>query len=293
MSSTLRKKPPPMRDPIASSSSARVTTVPTSLPGQTAAAASISCKDLVLHFGGGGRALKVLDRVSVEVRPGELLCIVGPSGSGKTTVLNIVAGLLTPTSGSVMIDQEAVKDVRRDVAYMTQKDTLLPWLTAIRNVFLPLEARGIRDRSMQRARELLDVVGLAGFENHFPRQLSGGMRKRVQLARSLAQEPRILLMDEPFGALDYQTKQLIHERFLDIWERDRKTVLFVTHDLNEAIVLADRILVTSNRPARVRDIVDVAIRRPRRMEMLVDDPEYRHVYHTVWNMLRRDFKEAP
>ena len=255
-------------------------------------AATINCTDLVLHFSTGGTSLKVLDHVSVAVGPGELLCIVGPSGCGKTTVLNIVAGLLKPTSGSITIDEETVRDVRRDVAYMTQKDTLLPWLTAIRNVFLPLEAKGVRDRSMQRARELLDVVGLKGFEDHFPHQLSGGMRKRVQLARSLAQEPRVLLMDEPFGALDYQTKQLMHERFLDIWGHDRKTVLFVTHDLNEAIVLADRILLTSNRPARVREIFDVAIPRPRRMEELVDDSEYRKLYHTIWRMLRRDFEEA-
>ena len=256
-------------------------------------AAGIVCNDLVLHFASGGKALQVLDHVSVDIRPGELICIVGPSGSGKTTVLNIVAGLLTPTSGSVTIDGDPVRDVRRDVAYMTQKDTLLPWLTAIRNVFLPLEAKGVRDRSMQRARELLEVVGLKGFEDHFPHQLSGGMRKRVQLARSLAQEPRVLLMDEPFGALDYQTKQLMHERFLDIWGRDRKTVLFVTHDLNEAIVLADRILLTSNRPARVREIFDVPIARPRRMEELVDDPEYRNLYHTIWRMLRQDFEAAP
>ena len=253
-------------------------------------AAAIGCNDLVLHFSSGNVPLKVLDHVSIDVRPGELLCIVGPSGSGKTTVLNVVAGLLTPTSGSATIDGEVVRDVRRDVAYMTQKDTLLPWLSAIRNVFLPLEAKGVRHGGLQRARELLDVVGLKGFEDHFPHQLSGGMRKRVQLARSLAQEPRVLLMDEPFGALDYQTKQLMHERFLDIWGRDRKTVLFVTHDLNEAIVLADRILLTSSRPARVREIFDVAIPRPRRMEELVDDAEYRKLYHTIWRMLRQDFE---
>ena len=174
---------------------------------------------------------------------------------------------------------------------MTQKDTLLPWLTAVRNVYLPLEAIDAGEEGMQKSRRLMELVGLVGFENHFPHQLSGGMRKRVQLARALAQEPRVLLMDEPFGALDYQTKLLMHERFLRIWERDRKTILFVTHDLSEAIALADRILLTTNRPARVRKIFDVDIPRPRNIEAMVDDAKYRELYHQIWGMLREEFQK--
>ena len=254
--------------------------------------AAVSCSDLVLHFNTNTGPQQVLDHVSIDIRPGELLCIVGPSGCGKTTILNVVAGLLTPTSGSASVDGEPVHGFRRDIAYMTQKDTLLPWLNALRNVYLPMEAVGAGAEGLEVSRKLLALVGLKGFEDHFPHQLSGGMRKRVQLARALAQEPRVLLMDEPFGALDYQTKLLMHERFLEIWERDRKTVLFVTHDLNEAISLADRILLTTQRPASVRQIFDVDIPRPRNIEAMVDDPRYRDLYHQMWRMLREEFQQA-
>src|SRR6266568_4435975 len=198
----------------------------------------VSVTNLSIAFG----ATQALEGVSLTVNDGEFVSIVGPSGCGKSTMLNVIAKLLPPSDGSTrVVGVEGNGASAAKVGYMFQKDTLLPWATTLDNVYLPMDVQGVRDS--RKAGALIDMVGLTGFEGHFPRQLSGGMRKRVQLARLLAQDPDVLLMDEPFGALDAQTRLIIQEEFLKIWERQRKTVLFVTHDLQEAIALSDRVVL--------------------------------------------------
>mgnify|MGYP001563560658 FL=1 len=209
----------------------------------------------------GGRFRWVLKDVDCRIRAGEFCSIIGPSGCGKSTLLSIIAGLIRPAAGAVQVGDRVVRGVAPEAGYMFQKDTLVPWRTALQNVMMPLEIAGRADRD--EARRLLRTVGLEGFEHQFPRELSGGMRKRVQLARLLAQAPRIFLMDEPFGALDAQTKLLIEEEFLRLWEGTRQTVVFVTHDLAEAITLSDRILLMTRHPGRVQRVFEVGIPRPR------------------------------
>jgi NitT/TauT family transport system ATP-binding protein len=231
----------------------------------------------------------VLDRVDLSVATGEFCAIIGPSGCGKSTLLSVVAGLIQPEAGTVQFDGHPRHGVSRQTGYMFQRDTLVPWLTARQNVAMPLEIAGVKDRT--HAAHLLARVGLKGFEDHYPRELSGGMRKRVQLARLLAQEADLWLMDEPFGALDMQTKLLIHEEFLRIWEPLRRTVLFVTHDLAEAITLSDRIVVMSARPATIRTSYPVDIPRPRDVSGLMGRPEFHELFQKVWNVLRGEITE--
>ena len=218
---------------------------------------------------------------------GQLCSIIGPSGCGKSTLLSVISGLLPPTCGGVRIGGSAASGINPDLGFMFQKDTLVPWRTALDNVMMPLEIAGRPDRSV--AASLLVKLGLRGFEEHYPRELSGGMRKRVQLARLLAQNSAILLMDEPFGALDAQTKLVIHEEFLRLWEESRQTVLFVTHDLTEAILLSDRILLMSAGPGTIRAEYPVPIARPRNVETVMESPAFHRLFREIWAGLR----EAP
>jgi len=215
---------------------------------------------------------------------GELCSIIGPSGCGKSTLLSIISGLLPPNTGSVLIGGKPASGINPDLGFMFQKDTLVPWRSALDNVMMPLEIAGRPDRAV--AAGLLAKLGLHGFEEHYPRELSGGMRKRVQLARLLAQDPGILLMDEPFGALDAQTKLVIHEEFLRLWEESRQTVLFVTHDLTEAILLSDRIVLISAGPGTVRAEYPVPIARPRHVETVMESPVFHRLFREIWAALR-------
>lgn len=219
----------------------------------------------------------------MSVQPGELVCVVGPSGCGKSTILNAIAGLRLPgpLEGEVRLGGEDRTPYDRRIAYMVQQDTLLPWRTTLRNVEL---VGKFRNKPVD-AQSLLEQVGLGQFGHFYPQQLSGGMRKRAQLARVLAQSPELLLMDEPFGALDFQTRAEIHTVFLDRWAELRCGVVFVTHDLAEAITLADRIVVMGPRPAHIVAEFDNDIPRPRRTRELVDSPEYRTLYHELWAAL--------
>ncbi len=249
-------------------------------------ATKVAVADLDKAFG----ALRALTRVNLAVGEGEFLSIVGPSGCGKTTLLNIIAGLLPPSVGTVFIEGARSSGLNPKVGYMFQKDTLLPWATALQNVVLPLEVKGKPDGKAAGA--LMTLVGLGGFEHHYPRALSGGMRKRVQLARLLAQDPEILLMDEPFGALDAQTRLMIQEEFLKIWERQRKTVLFVTHDLQEAIALSDRVALISARPGRTKAIYRVDLPRPRRVEEALVHPRFTALFQEIWGSLKEEVLAA-
>ena len=210
--------------------------------------------------------LTVLDNVTVEVGQHEIVAILGASGCGKSTLLNIISGLLTPERGAIRINGVPSREFRewRSVSYVFQEDRLLPWRTAIGNVMFALEAGNMpRAERQRRAREALELVELEGFEDAFPAQLSGGMRSRVALARSLVLEPCILLMDEPFSKLDAQTRAAMHEELLRIHKLKRMTIVFVTHDVEESVILADRVIVMAPRPGRVREAVRIELQRPR------------------------------
>ena len=234
----------------------------------------------------GGGLMHAVNNVTADFRAGEFVCLLGPSGCGKSTLLNVIAGLLRPAGGVAKVAGKVVDRIDRRVGYMFQKDALLPWASTLGNVLLPMEAVGTSD--VDEARRLIRLVGLAGFEKYYPWQLSGGMRKRVQLARLLAQKPDILLMDEPFGALDAQTRLTIHEEFLRLWESHRQTVLFVTHDLAEAITLSDRILLFTSRPGRIKAEYDVDLPRPRDVSGAMGQGKFHALFSELWNALKHE-----
>jgi NitT/TauT family transport system ATP-binding protein len=216
----------------------------------------------------GGEEVVALADVSLEARRNEFVCLVGPSGCGKSTLLRLVAGLVAPTGGVVSIGGTAVTEPRADTGIVFQAPTLLPWATVLDNVLFPLDMMGKLDAAgRRRARDLLTLVGLAGFEGKYPRELSGGMQQRAGICRALVHDPDILLMDEPFGALDALTREELTIEVLRIWSEQPKTILFVTHSIPEAVLLADRVVVMSARPGRVAEIVDVKLPRPRDFDM--------------------------
>lgn len=215
--------------------------------------------------------MPVIESVTFTVGNGEFVAIMGPSGCGKSTLLNIIAGFEAPTRGDIEQGGRRITAPSRDRGMVFQKPALYPWLSVIRNVEFGLRATGRGDNSEERARQMLAEVGLAGFEDHRPYELSGGMQHRVALARTLVNEPGVLLMDEPFAALDAQSRSEMQALLLDIWQRHRPTVLFVTHDIEEGLLLADRAIILSHRPARILTVMDVAFARPRSYETVMDN----------------------
>jgi NitT/TauT family transport system ATP-binding protein len=235
-------------------------------------------------------AVEAVRGVSLDVPDGAIVTIVGPSGCGKSTLLNIVSGLLAPSAGFAEVNGARVAGIRHDVGYMFARDGMMPWRTAAQNVEFGLEVRGVADRRAV-AREWLRRVGLEKFADHYRHELSQGMRQRVAVARTFAVEPDILLMDEPFGALDSQTRLLLQELFLAVWERNKRTVLFVTHDLHEAIFLSDIVIVFTNRPGRVKSVVPIELPRPRLPPAeLAVAPEFRDIYSRIWRDLKDEVR---
>jgi NitT/TauT family transport system ATP-binding protein len=251
----------------------------------------IVVRDLTKTFHDGGREVAAVQDVLVEIRDQEFVAIVGPSGCGKSTILNMIGGLVTSTAGSVAIDGARVDgSVPPQVGYVFQKDTVFPWRTVAANIALGHEYRGVpRAEAQRRVRDAVALAGLAGFEDAFPATLSGGMRQRLALMRTLVVEPQILLMDEPFGALDTHTKITLHAELLTLWEARHQTVVFVTHDLSEAITLADRIVVMSRRPGRIKLVHEVALTRPRDVIKLRETDEYAREYGAIWRVLGEEF----
>lgn len=224
----------------------------------------ISVEHLAKVFTKDRREITALEDFNLEVQEGEFVCLLGPSGCGKTTVLRIVAGLENKTSGTVMIHGKEVGSFRPRVGMVFQEFALFPWRSAKKNVEFGLEVKGVPESERTAiSTKYLDLVGLRGFEVAYPKELSGGMKQRVAIARALANEPEVLLMDEPFGSLDAQTRNLMQRELLRIWSTARKTVLFVTHSVDEAVYLADRIVIMTARPGKVREIIDVPLERPR------------------------------
>jgi NitT/TauT family transport system ATP-binding protein len=255
--------------------------------------AKVAFENVAKSFRRDGRRIEALGPVSFTVRPGEFVALLGPSGCGKSTTLNMTAGLMAPTSGRVLFDGRPVDAVNTRVGYLTQRDTLLPWRSVAANVAIPLEIQGVPKAARQaQVAQALEAVGLADFARHRPAELSGGMRRRVALARMLIAAPDTLLMDEPFGALDAQLRMVMQQHLLDLWQRLRKTVLFVTHDLAEALILADRILVFSARPGRITASVAVPLPRPRRVSQLQFEPEFLRLQRALWDMLHAEMAQG-
>jgi NitT/TauT family transport system ATP-binding protein len=243
--------------------------------------------------GNDGLEVEAIAETDLNIARGEFVTIVGPSGCGKSTLLNLISGLSPPTEGTIRVEGKLVTGVNRKIGYITQRDNLFPWRTLHDNVAFPLELAGVPGATRRReARRWLERVGLADFERAYPHQLSGGMRQRGNIIRTLIYEPEIILMDEPFGPLDAQTRLSLQSLLLSIWEAQRSTVLFVTHDLGEAIGLADRVVLMSARPGRIVRDDHVDIPRPRDIFFLHDQPEFRRLYDLIWNELAAQMNGA-
>jgi len=252
----------------------------------------IEVRDVSKTFTVDGREIHAVDTVSFSVSEGEFVALLGPSGSGKSTLLNMIATLLEPSAGEILIDGEPVNPRRpnRKVGYVFQKDTLFPWRTAEANIAYSLQLAGVpAAERRERVQAALAEAGLKGFGGFYPAALSGGMRQRVALMRTLISRPQILLMDEPFGALDTHTKLDMHRVLLNIWERERQTVVFVTHDLGEALTLADRIILLSARPGRLKEEFVVSFPRPRDAVALRETAAYGDLFSRIWHSLGEEF----
>jgi len=251
-------------------------------------APKLSVRGLSKSFG----SLVALESVSLDVNEGEFISLVGPSGCGKTTLLRIVAGLDAADTGQVVIDGSSVSRPGTDRGFVFQADCLMPWRTVWRNAIFGNEISGRNDRAAaSRTRDLLRLVGLGGFEQYYPWQLSGGMRQRANLARALAINPKVLLMDEPFSALDAQTREIMQTELLRIWETGRKTVLFITHQIDEAVFLSDRVVVLGRRPGRIREIVEIDLPRPRPFSIKRTPTFVGYVDH-IWGMIEKDVRAS-
>jgi NitT/TauT family transport system ATP-binding protein len=241
-----------------------------------------------------GDVFTALRDVSFTVEPGQFCAVVGPTGCGKSTTLSMVSGLDKPSEGSVKVSGREVNGITDGVGFMFQSDALLPWKTVLGNVMLGPAFKGIaKSEALVRAGDWLRRVGLTGFEDRYPHQLSGGMRKRVAMAAALINEPRILLMDEPFGALDVQTKAIMSTELLDLWEQIRPSVMFITHDLDEAVALADRVVVMTSGPGSIKAVYDIDLPRPRgSVQEIKYDPHFVELQHQIWETLREEVERA-
>ncbi|NRQ16421.1 ABC transporter ATP-binding protein [Ensifer sesbaniae] len=250
----------------------------------------VSIDSVTMSFG----AYVAVQDVNLSVADGEFLAIVGPTGCGKSTILNAIAGLLKPSSGTVAIDGQLVRGVQNDIGYLFQQDALLPWKTALENVELgPMfKGTGAAERREQ-SMKWLAKVGLKGFEHRYPHQLSGGQRKRVQMAQALITGPKVILMDEPFSALDIHTRHLMQNELLRLWQEERRAVVMITHDLEEAIALGDRVVVLAAGPrSRVIDSFPVDLERPRDVAEIKLDPSFMDLYRNIWSSLRGEVEKS-
>ena len=239
---------------------------------------------------------RAIENVSLEVYRHEFVSIIGPSGCGKSTLLEIIAGLIPKTSGDVFVKGQAVKNTHPSTGIVFQQESIFPWRTALENTAFGLEMQGVsREERQKRSREMIELVGLHGFENRYPVELSGGMKQRVAIARALVMEPEMLLMDEPFGSLDEQTRIILGEELLRIQQEIGQTILFVTHNINEAVQLSDRVVVMTARPGKVKAILEIDLERPRTSEIIASEEFGRYVGR-IWMLLREEslkgFKQA-
>jgi NitT/TauT family transport system ATP-binding protein len=254
-------------------------------------------KSFTLSTGSGRRGpaetFTALEQINLDVRAGEFVAIVGPSGCGKSTLLDLLGGLTLPSNGRILIDGTPINGPALDRGLVFQQYALFPWRTAIRNVEFGLEAKNVaKSERVERARHFLAMVGLAGFEDRYPHELSGGMKQRVAIARSLAYDPGVLLMDEPFAALDAQTRETLQMELLRIWEESRKTIVFITHCIDEAIYLGQRVAVMTSRPGRIKQIIDVPFAARTQQDDLRATSEFARLRHEIWTLLRDETQRA-
>ena len=260
----------------------------TPLPLAGSAPAILTVDDIAMRFDTAEGAITALDDVSFTVSPGEFLAVIGPSGCGKSTLFNIIGGLLGGYAGTVTVAGEKVSGPHAAIGMVFQEESTFPWRNVIDNVAFPLEIAGVAKRErIEQARRFVAMVGLDGFERRYPAELSGGMRQRVSMARTLASEPKILLMDEPFASLDEQTRLLLGDKVLQIQQQLKQTTLLITHNITEAVQLADRILVMTYRPGKVKRIVDIKLPRPRTSEIVSSEAFGRYVAQ-IWSDLREE-----
>jgi NitT/TauT family transport system ATP-binding protein len=244
--------------------------------------------NISVRFETADAAVVAVDDVSFNVKPGEFLSVIGPSGCGKSTLFNVIGGLLGNYQGKVSVDGETISGPHKSIGMVFQEESTFPWRSVTDNVAFPLELIGMpKDKRIERARHFIALVGLGGFENRYPGELSGGMRQRVSLARTLASEPKILLMDEPFAALDEQTRLLLGDKVLHIQQQLKQTTLLITHNITEAVQMSDRILVMTYRPGKVKRIVDIDLPRPRTSEIVGSEAFGRYVAQ-IWSDLREE-----
>jgi NitT/TauT family transport system ATP-binding protein len=245
-------------------------------------------EDIVKRFDTPDGALTAIDRVSFTVAPGEFFAVIGPSGCGKSTLFNVIGGLVDGYQGRVAVAGETVRGPHAAIGMVFQEESAFPWRTVVENVAFPLEISGVaKAERLERARHFVNLVGLAGFERRYPAELSGGMRQRVSMARTLASEPKIMLMDEPFAALDEQTRLLLGDKVLQIQQELKQTTLLITHNITEAVQLSDRILVMTYRPGRVKRVVSIDLPRPRTSEIVSSDA-FGHYVAQIWSDLREE-----
>ena len=243
------------------------------------------------YQGRNGKTI-ALNGVNLDIKENEFICVVGPSGCGKSTLLNIIAGLLEPTSGTVMLDGKVIEGTGVERGVVFQQYALFPWRTVLKNVMFPLEMKKVpKDEAEAIARKYIKSVGLEGFEKSYPKELSGGMKQRVAIARAYAANPEVLLLDEPFGALDAQTRVQLQTELLETWEKEKKTCFFITHDVDEAIILAQRVIIMSARPGRIKKIVDIDIPYPR-TQATKTDPRFLELKSEIWNQVYQEFLEV-
>lgn len=236
--------------------------------------------------------ITVLDEFNLQIKQGEFLSILGPSGCGKSTFLSILAGLTSKTSGVLTVDGEEVKGINKKHSVVFQGYALFPWQTVVENVETGLEIRGLGKKERREiALEYIKLVGLQAFANRYPHELSGGMKQRVAIARSLAYDPDVLLMDEPFGALDAQTREILQTELLKIWETSKKTIVFITHSLDEAIYLSDRVAIMTARPGKVKTVIDIPLKRPRDLEIR-NSEQFVKLRHQAWEVLKDEVQQA-
>jgi NitT/TauT family transport system ATP-binding protein len=258
----------------------------------TNGAMKLEARNISKTFVSREREIEVLRDVSVEVGTGQFVSIVGASGCGKTTLLRIIDGLIPPSGGEILVNGHPVDGPGRDRAFVFQQDALFPWRNVRDNVIFGLEVQGDhKGDSSERAQHFIQMVGLAGFEQHFPHELSGGMRQRANLARALTVDPDVLLMDEPFASLDAQTREIMQSELLKIWRMANKTVLFITHQIDEAVYLSDRVVVLTARPGRVKSVLDVDMPRPRELSVK-RTPRFLDVVDEIWRLIEEEVKAA-
>jgi NitT/TauT family transport system ATP-binding protein len=252
-------------------------------------------KEFVVRGEGGGPSgrFTALEDITLDVRPGEFLALVGPSGCGKSTLLDLLGGLTAPTSGRILLDGRPIEGPARDRGIVFQQYALFPWRTAAQNVEFGLDIAGLKAKQRREiARHYLDLVGLTAFADRYPHELSGGMKQRVAIARSLAYDPEVLLMDEPFAALDAQTRETLQGELLRIWRATGKTIIFITHGIDEAVVLGQRVAVMTSRPGRIKHVVEIPEALRNEAEDVRSLPEFGPVRHEVWSLLRDEVLKA-